>query len=54
MRGGTPRNIRRAIVPGASQATFEGVPVHVYLDFREVTANGVMGDPAVSSAAVGA
>lgn len=26
----------------ASQATFEGVPVHLYLDFDELTANGVM------------
>jgi creatinine amidohydrolase len=37
----------------SSIATFEGVPVQVYLDFDEVTANGVMGDPKRSSAAVG-
>jgi creatinine amidohydrolase len=37
----------------SSQADFEGVTVHVYLDFDEVTANGVMGDPALSSAEVG-
>ena len=37
----------------SSVSTFEGVPVHVYLDFDEVTANGVMGDPRLSSAEVG-
>ena len=34
-------------------ATFEGVPVQVYLDFDEVTSNGVTGDPKRSSAEVG-
>ncbi|RPI03961.1 MAG: creatininase family protein [Zetaproteobacteria bacterium] len=33
----------------SSVATFEGVPVHVYLDFDEVTQNGVMGNPKLSS-----
>ena len=37
----------------SSQADFEGYPVHVYLDFDEVTANGVMGDPKLSSREVG-
>lgn len=37
----------------SSQAEFEGVPVYTYLDFDEVTANGVMGDPKLSSAEVG-
>jgi len=37
----------------SSVATFEGVPVHVYLDFDEVTPNGVMGNPKLSSAEVG-
>jgi creatinine amidohydrolase len=37
----------------ASQAMFEGVPVHLYLDFDELTANGVMGDPNLSQAEVG-
>ncbi len=37
----------------SAMATFEGVPVHVYLDFDEVTGNGVTGNPKVSSAEVG-
>ncbi len=37
----------------SSQASFDGVPVHVYLDFDEVTGNGVMGDPQLSSAEIG-
>jgi creatinine amidohydrolase/Fe(II)-dependent formamide hydrolase-like protein len=37
----------------SSQVDFEGVPVFVYLDFDEVTANGVMGDPRVSSPEIG-
>jgi creatinine amidohydrolase len=37
----------------SSLATFEGHPVHVYLDFDEVTANGVTGNPALSSAEIG-
>jgi creatinine amidohydrolase len=37
----------------SSQADFEGVTVHVYLDFDEVTVNGVMGDTTLSSAEVG-
>ncbi len=37
----------------SSVATFEGVPVHVYLDFDEVTPPGVMGDPKLSSAEAG-
>src|SRR5574337_835812 len=37
----------------SSQADFEGVPVYVYLDFDEVTANGVMGDPKHSSGEIG-
>jgi creatinine amidohydrolase len=36
-----------------SQATFEGVPVHVYLDYDEMTPNGVAGDPKLSSAEIG-
>jgi creatinine amidohydrolase len=36
-----------------AQADFEGVPAYVYLDYDEVTANGVMGDPKLSSAEVG-
>ena len=37
----------------SSQADFEGYPVHVYLDFDEVTRNGVMGDPKLSSPEAG-
>jgi creatinine amidohydrolase len=37
----------------SSVTTFEGVPVHVYLDFDEVTPIGVMGDPKLSSAEAG-
>jgi creatinine amidohydrolase/Fe(II)-dependent formamide hydrolase-like protein len=37
----------------SSQADFGGVTVHVYLDFDEVTVNGVMGDTTLSSAEVG-
>lgn len=37
----------------SSQADFQGVPLYVYLDFDEVTPNGVMGDPKLSSAEVG-
>ncbi len=37
----------------SSQTDFEGVPAYVYLDYDEVTKNGVMGDPKLSSAEVG-
>jgi creatinine amidohydrolase len=37
----------------SSQASVEGVPVFVYLDYDEVTPNGVMGDPKLSSPEVG-
>ncbi len=37
----------------SSQADFEGVPAYVYLDYDEVTKNGVMGDPKLSSPDVG-
>ncbi len=36
-----------------SQTEFEGVPAYVYLDYDEMTANGVVGDPKLSSAEVG-
>jgi creatinine amidohydrolase len=50
---GTPSVFGGLPFQTSSVATFEGVPVHLYLDFDEVTANGVMGDPKVSSAEVG-
>jgi len=50
---GTPSVFGGLPFQTSSVATFEGVPVHLYLDFDEVTSNGVMGDPTVSSAEVG-
>ena len=37
----------------SSHLEVDGVPAFMYLDFDEVTPNGVMGDPRVSSPEVG-
>jgi len=50
---GQPPAAQELRVKTSAQAEFEGVPVHMYLDFDEVTRNGVMGDPRVSSPDVG-
>ena len=53
MEAGPPPGFGGLAFQTSSVATFEGVPVHVYLDFDEVTANGVMGNPRLSSAEAG-
>ena len=50
--GGSPK-FAKVPFKSSSQIDFEGVPAFVYLDFDEVAANGVMGDPHVSSSDIG-
>jgi creatinine amidohydrolase len=53
LESGQPPAFAGVPFKSSSQVEFEGVPAFVYLDFDEVTENGVMGDPKVSSPEVG-
>jgi creatinine amidohydrolase len=53
MEAGNPPVWNGQRVQGTSTVYVDGQPVHLYLNYEEITANGVLGDPRLGSAEAG-